>query len=472
MNKKKTVIFRYIFMLAAALLLIMAKPALAMAEEVKKTQYKVTVELYQRIDGVYENTNNYEVAPQADGQVHISIDSFNNDFDQFGFGTTLNKAEYDGVDVTNIGEIAETLDKDKVLKIYYETKYLMTYNFYNIDGDYISSKTDVCTADEMKAYKIEDYSIDDIGLYEGQTDFLKIHGYAMQNSYDDYIKPDPKTDTIYKPGETVAVDYAKRFNVIYEYGQSILLEYDFDGPYISPRSYPSSKYKAEVDTLCTFEKKPFSIKAGYIEGVDLFSENDVYVEPLSYEGYKFVGWKDVATGKIYDNGADFEITPPTEILLEPAKESLQFHFIALWEEEEEPEPEPMDYHYSDEWVDGKWYNADGTQTYDGIMSWKQNEKGWWLEDSKGWYPKSQWQKVDGKWYFFTEDGYMDYSEYREGCWLGADGAWDEHYFGGRWMQNSTGWWYEDSMGWYPSGQSLWIDGVKYWFKESGYWDGK
>ena len=88
------------------------------------------------------------------------------------------------------------------------------------------------------------------------------------------------------------------------------------------------------------------------------------------------------------------------------------------------------------------------------------------------YPKSQWQKVDGKWYYFTADGYMDYSEYREGCWLGADGAWVEQYFGGHWMQNATGWWYEDASGWYPKSEWLWIDGVKYWFMESGYWDGK
>ncbi len=123
---------------------------------------------------------------------------------------------------------------------------------------------------------------------------------------------------------------------------------------------------------------------------------------------------------------------------------------------------------SNEWVDGKWYNADGSQTYKGTMKWKCNSKGWWIEDSAGWYPKSQWQKIDGKWYYFCSDGYMDYSEYRDGCWLGSDGAWVESYSGGKWYLDSTGWWYSDSSGWYPANQWLWIDGTNYHFNAKGY----
>ena len=124
--------------------------------------------------------------------------------------------------------------------------------------------------------------------------------------------------------------------------------------------------------------------------------------------------------------------------------------------------------YSSEWVGGKWYNEDGTQTYEGTLSWKCNSSGWWVEDTTGWYPASQWQKIDGKWYYFTSDGYMDYGEYRDGCWLGSDGAWVESYSGGHWCKNSKGWWYEDSSGWYPYSQYLWIDGTEYYFKADGY----
>ena len=123
---------------------------------------------------------------------------------------------------------------------------------------------------------------------------------------------------------------------------------------------------------------------------------------------------------------------------------------------------------SSEWVNGQWYDADGNASYAPKGQWKEDATGYWYEDESGWYPVSQWQKIDGKWYYFTADGYMDYSEYRDGYWLQADGSWDEVSSNGRWCQDSTGWWYEDD-GWYPKNQNLWIDGVKYYFNAEGYW---
>ena len=124
--------------------------------------------------------------------------------------------------------------------------------------------------------------------------------------------------------------------------------------------------------------------------------------------------------------------------------------------------------YCNEWVDGRWYNADGVCDYEGILSWKCNSTGWWVEDTLGWYPQSQWQKIDGKWYYFLDTGYMDYSEYRDGYWLGSGGAWVEDYYGGHWCSDSNGWWYEDASGWYPTSQWLWIDGKCYYFEADGY----
>ncbi len=123
--------------------------------------------------------------------------------------------------------------------------------------------------------------------------------------------------------------------------------------------------------------------------------------------------------------------------------------------------------YSNEWINGKWYNADGTQTYKGTMSWKSNATGWWIEDTDGWYPTNQWQKIDGTWYFFKPDGYMAASEYYNGYWFNADGSWDEQYFL-TWKCNSTGWWVEDISGWWPSSSWLKIDGYWYYFDASGY----
>ncbi len=123
--------------------------------------------------------------------------------------------------------------------------------------------------------------------------------------------------------------------------------------------------------------------------------------------------------------------------------------------------------YSNEWINGKWYNADGTQTYAGTLQWKNNATGWWVEDTSGWYPVNQWQKIDGTWYFFKPDGYMAASEYYNGYWFNADGSWDDKYLLS-WKSNSTGWWVEDISGWWPSSSWLKIDGYWYYFDASGY----
>ena len=63
---------------------------------------------------------------------------------------------------------------------------------------------------------------------------------------------------------------------------------------------------------------------------------------------------------------------------------------------------------------------------------------------------------------------MDYSEYRDGCWLNADGSWNPNYSNGRWKSNSTGWWYGDTSGWYASNCWQKIDGMWYYFGGDGY----
>lgn len=133
------------------------------------------------------------------------------------------------------------------------------------------------------------------------------------------------------------------------------------------------------------------------------------------------------------------------------------------------------YHYDSElnmetscYRDGYWLNADGSwnKSYSG-GTWKHNSVGWWYEDN-GWYPKNQWLEINGNWYYFNANGYMDYSEYRNGYWLNADGSWNPSYSHGTWNYNAYGWWYEDN-GWYPTNQYLWIDGVQYYFNSYGYW---
>lgn len=123
--------------------------------------------------------------------------------------------------------------------------------------------------------------------------------------------------------------------------------------------------------------------------------------------------------------------------------------------------------YKNEWINGKWFNEVGVCDYEGTLSWKGDSTGWWVEDSAGWYPQSQWQKIDGKWYYFKSSGYMATGEYFNGYWFNSDGSMDDTYFL-TWMSNSTGWWVEDKSGWWPSSQWLQIDGYWYYFNASGY----
>ena len=123
--------------------------------------------------------------------------------------------------------------------------------------------------------------------------------------------------------------------------------------------------------------------------------------------------------------------------------------------------------YKNEWVKGKWYNKKGAQTYKPTGSWHKNSKGWWYGDTSGWYAKNEWQKIDGKWYYFKADGYMAAGEYINGYWLNKNGSWT-YKAKASWKKNSKGWWYGDSTGWYAKNQTIRINGKNYKFNKAGY----
>ncbi|MCR5213140.1 MAG: carbohydrate-binding domain-containing protein [Eubacterium sp.] len=108
---------------------------------------------------------------------------------------------------------------------------------------------------------------------------------------------------------------------------------------------------------------------------------------------------------------------------------------------------------------GNNQNATGT--------WKQDTTGWWYKYNDSSYAKSTWLMVNGSWYYFDSEGYMEYDCYRDGYWLNSSGSIDAQYMGS-WKSNNTGWWYEDTTGWYPTQCWLYIDGYWYYFDASGY----
>ncbi|SER09623.1 Putative cell wall binding repeat-containing protein [Lachnospiraceae bacterium NE2001] len=127
----------------------------------------------------------------------------------------------------------------------------------------------------------------------------------------------------------------------------------------------------------------------------------------------------------------------------------------------------MDY---SEYRDGCWLGSDGVwNTAYSNGHWCANSTGWWFDDN-GWYANDQWLWINGNCYHFDETGYMEHDCYRDGYWLGSDGAWDSSYYGGAWKGNDSGWWFEDASGWFPVNMGLWINGEYYWFGADGYWD--
>ena len=101
------------------------------------------------------------------------------------------------------------------------------------------------------------------------------------------------------------------------------------------------------------------------------------------------------------------------------------------------------------------------------LTWKHNSKGWWVEDEKGWYPTSQWMKINGKWYYFKADGYMASQEWCEGYWLSKNGTWSYRHTG-RWNKDKKGFWYEDTSGWRSTSEWIRIDGYWYYANAQGY----
>ena len=385
-----------------------------------------------------------------DGYVHIvgeeeyGIDSDANVYFSWGFGVTEVEGGIEAVRAEDSIGIGATHDVYKPEGGYYDSDERGVYHIYDKNGNIVKyAKIGPCVNSILEAYYIEKV---------GGTDSLTVD------------------ITIPKEGET------------YENYSNGYVKIDlWEGKSLTARSYWS---KADTG-------KPLGVNDVIEAGVEYklqiyLSGNTTERGITSINEFK-------AGSKISENCYNISFNK-VEADDEDNVVLTAYYKIPVPEPTPEPTPEPSDdkkqddksdnkkndssdkkddnkkeaKKYSDEWVNGKWYNSDGTQTYDGTLSWKQDATGWWVEDSYGWYPTSQWQRIDGKWYYFCADGYMDYSEYREGCWLGADGAWDEAYSGGRWMSDSTGWWYTDASGWYPQSQWVWIDGSCYYFGSDGY----
>ena len=96
--------------------------------------------------------------------------------------------------------------------------------------------------------------------------------------------------------------------------------------------------------------------------------------------------------------------------------------------------------------------------------WIKNSKGWWYSWSDGSYPKSKFENINGKAYYFDASGYMVTG------WQKIDGAW--YYFSGSgamvtdWQKIGTTWYYFNESGIMQTGLQE-IGGKQYYFSAGG-----
>lgn len=53
--------------------------------------------------------------------------------------------------------------------------------------------------------------------------------------------------------------------------------------------------------------------------------------------------------------------------------------------------------------------------------WKEDSNGWWNTEGNSW--SVGWREINGKWYYFGQDGYMVHDTIINGYRIGSDGAW-------------------------------------------------
>lgn len=98
-------------------------------------------------------------------------------------------------------------------------------------------------------------------------------------------------------------------------------------------------------------------------------------------------------------------------------------FLAMFEDTEDGSWQRFFY-----LLDDGSYPTVSTVTAETTSGWKQDSTGWWYQNSDGSYPKSTWQQIDGKYYYFNEAGYMvSNTTTPDGYQVDSSGAWVEVY---------------------------------------------
>ena len=118
----------------------------------------------------------------------------------------------------------------------------------------------------------------------------------------------------------------------------------------------------------------------------------------------------------------------------------------------------------DQWISsgGYWWyrHGDGSYTKDG---WEFINNHWYHFDASGWM-QTGWVWIDGYCYYFHENGYMASDETIDGNYVNSSGCWVPD----RWLGSGDKWWYRHGDGSCTKFGWEFIDGAWYFFDINGW----
>ena len=108
----------------------------------------------------------------------------------------------------------------------------------------------------------------------------------------------------------------------------------------------------------------------------------------------------------------------------------------------------------------KYQKANGSFAKD---EWEPVNGTWYHFDEKG-YMQTGWLNLDGTWYYLNADGSMAKDTWIGTYYVDGSGSWVIE----GWQNNGYGWWYQRANGTYPNSEWEIINGIWYYFDENGY----
>lgn len=287
--------------------------------------------------------------------------------------------------------------------------------------------------------------------------------HILRNSVAYHNNLDGITDN-FNPGELRVENNTSfdnvRFNYILRpspYKKDVAGNLTADGIFNNNVSYRTDEYSAKLKTIYGDKIAASEISNNYLyteTGNAIGGENFLSLDPAACY-YR-------VDGKIMFG--DF-LRPKRESVIRNAKAGAVLPGIDEPEPEPTPDPAPNP-PYSDRDSDSDRDYGIRKPTGSGEVTgdWKQDEKGWRLKKKDGTYPKEEWAKVNGVWYYFGQTGYMTTGwKQVEGKWyyLATDGGMQTN-----WVWTGENWYFMNADGSMATGWVM-VNDSWYYLNQSG-----